>query len=687
MYESRFGITGPPFQLSPDPSFYFDSRGHHRALAELRAGLESDTGFIVVSGEVGAGKTTLVRTLLAEIDPTNLAIAHVVSTQLDADELLAAACIGFGLPVGSTPRDELASKLLRFLLKLDKEGRRAVLIIDEAQNLRRDAFDRLLMATGKSARRMPLQVILLGQPELRQLIETPEFAKLRAEISVSWHLGPIEPGETGPYVEHRLRKVGWKGVPAFDAGAFEEIFRWSGGIPRRINLLCNRLMLACFLAGHERIDAALVAATARDLRAELGETTDEPTVVDAPADSGTTAPQATHRAPRLQDPLFEPMEPGPLLCVVTGHRDHIKASALMRSFAGRRDLPAAKLVRVHNNDALAMHGALFAGLHVERALINLSIAEADPAAASTELKKVFEFVVDHVLPNAVIVFDGSEAALACATVARAKGVPVVHVGAGLRLPGDTPEGEARKATDAMADLLYTTDAQASETLVDEGVPPERVHCVGNLLMDAMQAGLRTAAGSVLGLDGSPGAQPFLIDRNGYALVVLARSLSHADRQTLGEVLAILRDVSRDIPLVWPVGPKAEAQLRKVRLEGIFSGDRITRLPQQAYPEYLDVLRHATCVLTDSWSTQEEATALGVPCLTFGAHPERPVTTTAGSNTYIGSNRALARRVVWECIFNGGKRGRVPDMWDGKTAARIAGYLAAWLPAVEHASHE
>ena len=114
MYESRFGITGPPFQLSPDPTFYFDSRGHHRALGELRAALDRDSGFIVVSGEVGAGKTTLVRTLLAEIDTTHLAVAHVVSTQLDADELLAAACIGFGLQVGGTPTLTITPTTLNF---------------------------------------------------------------------------------------------------------------------------------------------------------------------------------------------------------------------------------------------------------------------------------------------------------------------------------------------------------------------------------------------------------------------------------------------------------------------------------------------------------------------------------------------------------------------------------------------
>lgn len=687
MYESRFGITGPPFQLSPDPSFYYDSRGHHRALAALRRGLADEAGFIVVSGEIGAGKTTLVRTLLSELDPAQLAVAHVVSTQLDAGELLAAACIGFGMQVKSASPDELASKLLRFLVKLDKEGRRAVLIIDEAQHLHREAFEQLLLlATRKSARRLPFQVCLVGQPELRAIIEAADLAQLRALISVSCHLGPIDREETGAYIEHRLRKVGWSGSPSFETGAFDEIFRWTGGVPRRINLLCNRLMLSRFLAGQTSIDVATVAETARDLRAEIGEDAEPPPVFAAEDPDATVpaAPRPPGKAVRLQDPLVAPMEPGPLLCIAAGHSDHIKAAALMRAFAARSELPAAKLVRVHNNDALQLTRALFAGLDITKGLISLGIAEGPPDTQVAELGKVFEFVVDHVLPKAVIVFDGSEAALACATVAHAKDIPVVHVGAGLRLnEAVAADAPARQATDKLADLLYTTDALAGETLVQEGLPPERVHCVGNLLMDGVQVALRALVSSTLGRAGGGPAESIPQDRNGYALVVLNKPINIGDRQSMMDLLAILRDVSRDIPLVWPVQARAEAQLKKYRLEGFLTGERVSRLSPQPYPDYVGLLRNATCVLTDSWNAQEEATALGVPCLTIGAYPERTITVSIGSNVAVGKNRTLATRAVWECIFNGGKRGRVPELWDGKTGSRIAGFLCAWLPETAH----
>ncbi|HEX6704222.1 MAG TPA: UDP-N-acetylglucosamine 2-epimerase [Albitalea sp.] len=688
MYETRFGISGPPFQLSPDPNFYFDSRGHHRALAELRRGLSEETGFIVVSGEIGAGKTTLVRTLLGELDPSLLAVAHVVSTQLDAAELLSAALIGFGVPANDATPEQLASKLLRFLVKVDKEARRAVLIIDEAQNLHREAFDQLVaIATRRGPRRLPFQVCLVGQPELRSMIETEDLHGLRSLVSVSCHLGPIDREETGAYIEHRLGKVGWTGTPRFEPGAFDEIHRWTQGIPRRINLLCNRLMLSRFLASETIIDVATVTETARDLRAEIGEPGGEPPaaqVDDQTVSAASAAPLI--RAPRLQTPLVAPMEPGPLLCVVAGHGDHIKAAALMRAFAARADLPAAKLVRVHNNDALELSRALFAGLDVNKGLISLGIAESAPDQQAIELMKVFEFVVDHVLPKAVIVFDGTESALACARVAHDKQIPIVHIGAGLRAgDGAAAVPSTRRPTDELADLLYTTDALASETLTHEGIEPERVHCVGNLLMDAMQIAMRSVGSATLSRPGANPAEPFLSDRNGYALVVLKQTVNIGDRHSLVELLSILRDISRDIPLLWPMHARIEGQLKKFRLD--VSGERIVRLPAQSYPDYVSLMRGATCVLTDSWNTQEEATALGVPCLTLGAFPERAITVSIGSNVPVGKNRTLATRAVWECIFNGGKRGRVPELWDGKTATRIAGYLGAWLPVTPSEHHE
>jgi UDP-N-acetylglucosamine 2-epimerase (non-hydrolysing) len=259
-----------------------------------------------------------------------------------------------------------------------------------------------------------------------------------------------------------------------------------------------------------------------------------------------------------------------------------------------------------------------------------------------------------------------------------KRVPIVHIGAGLRVDDSFAAGPARKQTDLLADLLYTTDAQASETLEREGVPLERVHCVGNLLMDAMQLAMHALAGSRLHRAGA-GPEAFLGDRTGYALVAMNKPVNIGTRQSLIELLSMLRDISRDIALVWPMQSSIESQLKKFRLDTAIDGERITRLAAQPYPHYVSLIRNATCVITDSWNAQEEATALGIPCLTVGAYPERAITASIGSNVAVGKSRALATRAIWECIFNGGKRGRVPELWDGKTAARIASYLSAWLP--------
>ena len=693
MYESHFGITGPPFQLTPDPSFYFDSKGHHRALIEFRRGLAEGSGLVVVSGEIGAGKTTLVRTLLAELDPTSVAVAQVLSTQLQADELLSAILFAFGITGDHGPETELASTVRQFLVSLTREQRRAVLIIDEAQNLHQAAFEQLVaLITPDSGDEAALQICLVGQPELRDIVASQSLRHLAEHIVVSCHLGPIDQAETGRYIEHRLRKVGWAGNPGFDTGAFDEIFRWTQGVPRKINLLCNRLMLSRFLTQQTRIDADAVAQTARDLRVEIGDpddAADPPSTATGPslasradAAGGTAATQGTADPPNLA------RQQGPLLCVVGGHSDHIKMAPLLNAMAGRADLPAAKIVRVYRNNALELNLDLFNGLAAGSSIVNLDVTGGTYAEQAAELMKKFEFVIDHSQPRAVIVIDGSDAALACGLVARRKDLPVVHIGAGLRArEGSAATDMTRKLTDDLADVLYTCEVEAAAALAAEGVAAARIHCVGTLLVDSLQAALRKLIASPP--SGIPAGMPksFVADRNGYALVVLNKRVNVGESQNLSELVSILKDVSRDVPLIWPLHVRVEEQLKKLRLDTLIARERIACIPVQAYAPYVELLRNATCVLTDSWNLQEEASALGIPCLMVGLYPQRMETQAIGSTVAVGNSKALATRAVWDCLFNGGKRGQIPTLWDGRAAERIAAHLAEWLPHVKSSVHE
>ena len=704
MYESHFGITGPPFQLTPDPSFYFDSTGHHRALTEFRRGLRENSGFIVVSGEIGAGKTTLVRTLLAELDPAAVAVAQVLSTQLQADELLRAILFAFGVAGDHGAQIDPASTVRQFLVDLYRDSRRAVLIIDEAQNLHQSALEQLVGLMAPRPNEMaPLQICLVGQPELRAIVSSRELGALRERVVVSCHLGPIDQTEVRDYIEHRLRKVGWNGHPSFHAAAFGEIFRWTQGVPRKINLLCNRLLLSRFLTHQTRIDAATVAQTARDLRVEIGDTQgrdEPPPTFVANSSSNRQEPATDHAADAEMSDAADPASArsrrpeqsaarsyGPMLCVVGGYSDHIKIAPLLKAIAARNDLPATKLVRVYRNNALEINLDLFDGLVAAGSIVNLDVTGGTYAEQAAELMKKFEFVIDHSQPCAVILIDGSDAALACGLVARRKGVAVAHIGAGLRAQESSAATDmTRKLTDDLADMLYVCETEAAATLAAEGLPADRVQSVGALFVDSLQNALRSLLGSPLG--GAPSGAPkgFLTDRNGHALVVLNKRVNVGESQNLSELVSLLKDVSRDVPLIWPMHARVEEQLNKFRLDSLIARERIACIPVQAYVPYVELLRNATCVLTDSWNLQEEAAALGIPCLMLGLNPQRMETAAIGKTVSVGSSRALATRAVWDCIFNGGRRGQTPSLWDGHAATRIAEHLAAWLPQERRAKH-
>jgi putative secretion ATPase (PEP-CTERM system associated) len=271
MFESHFGFSAPPFQLSPDPAFYFESKGHGQALSYLKYGVYQREGFIVVTGEIGSGKTTLVQTLLNGLTASDVVAAQVVNTQLDSHDLLQAICTAFGVQAPGSSKAQMLATLEAFFTALAANGRRALLVVDEAQNLGLKEIEELRMLSNFQLGHFALlQSFLVGQPELRQLLRSGAMEQLRQRVIASCHLGPLAPPETRAYVEHRLRRVGWKDQLVIGDAAFAAIHTFSGGIPRRINLLCTRVLLSTWLAGRYAIEGNDVAAAAGEIADELG---------------------------------------------------------------------------------------------------------------------------------------------------------------------------------------------------------------------------------------------------------------------------------------------------------------------------------------------------------------------------------------------------------------------------------
>jgi general secretion pathway protein A len=309
MYIDHYGLAGPPFQLTPDARFWFGSRTHKKAMAYLGYGLAQAEGFITITGEIGAGKSTLAAHLLAKIDRTRLNAVEIVSTQVEGDDMLRLVAQRLGIDAEGIAKAVLLERVEQALEEDLRGGKRTLIIVDEAQNLPVSALEELRMLSNFQLEgRALVQILLLGQPEFRERIAAPGLEQLRQRVIATHHLEPMGADEIEAYVRHRLELAGWSGRPDFGADAYEALFAFTGGVPRRLNQLLSRLLLHGAVEKLDHLDGRAVEAVADDLELERARNDNEPSLplhaVPEPAVHEPAAPAAPA-------PVFVPFETEP----------------------------------------------------------------------------------------------------------------------------------------------------------------------------------------------------------------------------------------------------------------------------------------------------------------------------------------------------------------------------------------
>ena len=353
----------------------------------------------------------------------------------------------------------------------------------------------------------------------------------------------------------------------------------------------------------------------------------------------------------------------------------MKIAPLMRVFRSMPEAFDARLLHTGQHYDEAMKDAFFRQLQIPEPDVDLGVGSGSHAQQTAEIMRRFEPVMDELAPDVILVVGDVNSTIACALVATKKDVAVVHVEAGLR-SGDRsmPEEINRLLTDQLSDLLFTTEPDGKSNLLREGIAEDRIHFVGNVMIDTL---LRNRERAVPAEQTLQSIDRFVDDPSRFGLMTLHRPSNVDDPVVLSRLLKTLADLSEQIPLVFPIHPRTRARIAEAGLEALLEKSRIALTEPLGYLNLLGLMARASLVLTDSGGLQEETTALGIPCITLRESTERPITVVQGTNTIVGTDPEMIRNCFDDIMATGGKAGRVPDLWDGHAAERIAQVLIDW----------
>ncbi|MGO9986533.1 MAG: non-hydrolyzing UDP-N-acetylglucosamine 2-epimerase [Rhodomicrobium sp.] len=366
-------------------------------------------------------------------------------------------------------------------------------------------------------------------------------------------------------------------------------------------------------------------------------------------------------------------------CIAGARPNFVKIAPILRALKAHGSF-ATRLIHTGQHYDVAMNSVFFDELAIPEPDINLEVGSGSHAGQTARIMLGLEEVFTSSRPDMIVVVGDVNSTLAASLVASKLLIPVVHVEAGLRSNDRTmPEEINRLVTDRLSDVLITTEREAAQNLMREGAAPGQIHFAGNVMIDTLYACLeRSVPAQATMTENGAGPAFIAAAQSGFGFVTLHRPSNVDDPATLSGLLKALADVSCDLPLIFAMHPRTKAIVAVNGLQAIFDGAQILLTPPLSYLRSLGLMREAKLAITDSGGVQEETTALGVPCLTVRENTERPITIAEGTNELIGTSPDALRRGVWEVLASGGKRGRVPEFWDGKAAERIAAHLHGFL---------